>query len=71
MTAANKPYRALSTNPITRPGKVQLKPGNAAAQESEVYIAQAGKIGFKGSVKLSDDEGQVLYSTAGDVQCSG
>ena len=29
----------------------------------------AGKIGYAGSVKLSDDKGRVLYSTDGDVQC--
>jgi hypothetical protein len=30
---------------------------------------EAGKIGYAGSVKLSDDKGRVLYSTDGDVQC--
>ncbi len=32
---------------------------------------QAGKVGFQGSVKLSDGKGRVLYATEGDVQCSG
>ena len=41
------------------------------AVKKESRREQAGKIGFAGSVKLSDDKGRVLYSTAGDVQCSG
>jgi hypothetical protein len=32
---------------------------------------QAGKVGFAGSVKLSDSDGRVLYATEGDVQCGG
>ena len=32
---------------------------------------QAGKVGFEGSVRLSDGKGRVLYSTEGDVQCGG
>lgn len=32
---------------------------------------QAGKVGFSGSVKLSDGKGRVLYATEGEVQCSG
>ncbi|HSQ95411.1 MAG TPA: hypothetical protein VLM18_04825 [Croceibacterium sp.] len=39
--------------------------------KKESRSEQAGKIGFEGSVKLSDDKGKLLYSTAGDVQCSG
>ena len=41
------------------------------AVNKESRSEQAGKIGFQGSVKLSDGKGRVLYSTAGDVQCSG
>ena len=41
------------------------------AIKSETRSEAAGKVGFEGSVKLSDDKGRVLYSTAGDVQCSG
>ena len=41
------------------------------AVKKESRSEQAGKIGFQGSVKLSDDKGRVLYSTDGDVQCSG
>lgn len=41
------------------------------AIKSESRSEAAGKLGFAGSVKLSDDKGQVLYSTDGEVQCSG
>ncbi|MGZ5825319.1 MAG: hypothetical protein ACXWIW_01480 [Croceibacterium sp.] len=41
------------------------------AVKKESRSEQAGKIGFQGSVKLSDANGKVLYSTDGDVQCSG
>jgi hypothetical protein len=41
------------------------------AVKKESRSEQAGKVGFAGSVKLSDDHGRVLYSTDGDVQCSG
>ena len=41
------------------------------AVKKESRSEQAGKIGFQGSVKLSDDKGKVVYSTDGDVQCSG
>lgn len=39
--------------------------------DSRTRGESAGTIGYQGSVKLSDDKGRVLYSTAGDVQCSG
>ena len=41
------------------------------AVKKESRREAAGKVGFQGSVKLSDGQGRVLYSTAGDVQCSG
>ena len=41
------------------------------AVEKESRNDQAGNVGFAGSVKLSDGKGRVLYSTEGDVQCSG
>ncbi len=41
------------------------------AVKKESRREQAGKVGFAGSVKLSDDKGQVLYSADGDVQCAG
>ncbi len=41
------------------------------AIDSRTRSQSAGTIGYHGSVKLSDDKGRVLYSTAGDVQCSG
>nr|WP_166176551.1 hypothetical protein [Altererythrobacter segetis] len=41
------------------------------AIKSETRSEAAGKLGFEGSVKLSDGKGRVLYSTAGDVQCGG
>ena len=41
------------------------------AVKKESRREQAGKTGFQGSVKLSDGQGRVLYSTDGDVQCSG
>jgi hypothetical protein len=41
------------------------------AVKKESRRDEAGKIGFAGSVKLSDGQGRVLYSTEGDVQCSG
>ena len=41
------------------------------AVNKESRSEQAGKVGFQGSVKLSDSKGRVLYSTAGDVQCGG
>lgn len=41
------------------------------AVKKESRREQAGKTGFQGSVKLSDGQGRVLYSTEGDVQCSG
>jgi hypothetical protein len=41
------------------------------AVKKESRSEQAGKVGFAGSVKLSDGDGRVLYSTEGDVQCSG
>ena len=41
------------------------------AVKKESRREQAGKVGFAGSVKLSEDKGHVLYSTDGDVQCSG
>jgi hypothetical protein len=40
------------------------------AVKSESRREQAGTVGFEGSVKLSDDQGRVLYATDGDVQCS-
>jgi hypothetical protein len=40
------------------------------AVKKESRSEQAGKVGFAGSVKLSDGKGRVLYSTDGDVQCS-
>ena len=41
------------------------------AVKKESRGEQAGKVSFEGSVKLSDGQGRVLYSTEGDVQCSG
>ena len=41
------------------------------AVKKESRSEQAGRVGFAGSVKLSDDKGHMLYSTDGDVQCSG
>jgi hypothetical protein len=41
------------------------------AVKKESRRKQAGKVGFSGSVNLSDGKGRVLYSTEGDVQCSG
>ena len=41
------------------------------AVKKESRSEQAGKVGFQGSVKLSDGQGRVLYSTEGDVQCGG
>ena len=41
------------------------------AVNKESRSEQAGKVGFEGSVKLSDGKGRVLYATDGDVQCSG
>lgn len=41
------------------------------AIKSETRNEAAGKLGFEGWVKLSDGKGRVLYSTEGDVQCSG
>jgi hypothetical protein len=41
------------------------------AVKKESRREEAGKVGFAGSVKLSDGQGRVLYSTEGDVQCSG
>ena len=41
------------------------------AVNKESRSEQAGKVGFAGSVKLSDDKGWLLYSASGDVQCSG
>jgi hypothetical protein len=41
------------------------------AVKKESRRAQAGKIGFQGSVRLSDGKGRVLYATEGDVQCGG
>jgi hypothetical protein len=41
------------------------------AVKNESRREQAGKVGFDGSVKLTDGQGRVLYSTEGDVQCSG
>jgi hypothetical protein len=41
------------------------------AVKKESRSEQARKVGFAGSVKLSDGQGRVLYSTDGDVQCSG
>jgi hypothetical protein len=41
------------------------------AVNKESRREQAGKVGFQGSVKLSDGKGRVLYSTEGDVQCGG
>jgi len=32
---------------------------------------QAGKVGFQGSVRLSDGNGRVVYAAEGDVQCGG
>ena len=39
------------------------------AVKKESRREQAGKVGFEGSVRLSDGKGRVLYSTEGDVQC--
>jgi hypothetical protein len=41
------------------------------AVKKESRSEQAGKVGFEGSVRLSDGRGRVLYSTEGDVQCGG
>ena len=41
------------------------------AVKKESRREQAGKVGFEGSVRLSDGKGRVLYSTEGDVQCGG
>ncbi|MBO0748838.1 MAG: hypothetical protein J2O44_00195, partial [Porphyrobacter sp.] len=41
------------------------------AVKKESRSERAGKVGFEGSVKLSDGQGRLLYSTNGDVQCSG
>ena len=41
------------------------------AVKKESRSEQAGNVGFAGSVKLSDGKGRVVYSTDGDVQCSG
>jgi hypothetical protein len=54
-------------------GSRYVAPGQVLdlAVKKESRSEQAGKVGFAGSVKLSDDHGRVLYSTEGDVQCSG
>jgi len=41
------------------------------AVNKESRSEQAGKVGFQGSVKLSDGKGRVVYATEGDVQCGG
>ena len=41
------------------------------AVNKESRSEQAGKVGFQGSVKLSEGKGRVVYSTEGDVQCGG
>jgi hypothetical protein len=54
-------------------GSRYVAPGQVLdlAVKKESRSEQAGKVGFAGSVKLSDGQGRVLYSTDGDVQCSG
>jgi hypothetical protein len=41
------------------------------AVNKESRSEAAGKVGFAGSVKLSDGKGRVLYATDGDVLCGG
>ena len=41
------------------------------AVKKESRSEQAGKVGFQGSVRLSDGNGRVVYATEGDVQCGG
>jgi hypothetical protein len=41
------------------------------AVKKESRREEAGKVGFAGSVKLSDGKGRVVYATEGDVQCGG
>ena len=54
-------------------GSRYVAPGQVLdlAVKKESRSEQAGKVGFQGSVKLSDGEGRMLYATDGDVQCSG
>jgi len=58
---------------IGKTGSRYVAPGYVLdlAVKNESRSEQAGKVGFAGSVKLSDKKGRVLYSTDGDVQCSG
>ena len=58
---------------IGKTGSRYVAPGYVLdlAVKPQSRSEQAGKVGFSGSVKLSDEQGRVLYSTDGDVQCSG
>ena len=58
---------------IGKTGSRYVAPGYVLdlAAKPQSRSEQAGKVGFSGSVKLSDEKGRVLYSTDGDVQCSG
>ena len=58
---------------IGKTGSRYVAPGYVLdlAVKNESRSEQAGKVVFAGSVKLSDKKGRVLYSTDGDVQCSG
>jgi len=58
---------------IGKTGSRYVTPGFVLdlAVKKESRSEEAGKVGFAGSVKLSDGKGRVLYATDGDVQCSG
>jgi len=58
---------------IGKTGSRYVTPGFVLdlAVKKESRSEEAGTVGFAGSVKLSDGKGRVLYSTDGDVQCSG
>jgi hypothetical protein len=58
---------------IGKTGSSYIAPGYVLnlAVRPESRSKHAGTIGFAGSVKLRDGKGRVLYSTEGDVQCSG
>jgi hypothetical protein len=56
---------------IGKTGSRYVAPGYVLdlAVKPQSRSEQAGKVGFAGSVKLSDRDGRVLYATEGDVQC--
>jgi len=58
---------------IGKTGSRYVAPGYVLdlAVKPQSRSEQAGKVGFSGSAKLSDDKARVLYATDGDVQCSG